>query len=186
MHDRLKTRQVECADTSWRARVRAIELGDFVWRMYIVLIDPFVVLIPVPFPLNQELQAVSEHTAVEDLFNVVLFDVVDEDWRWRTWRATARERVCRGGCEFNDMKNGMEVAERGGQAEAVGVGTNFGLYGEGPEVTMGQLGRRAGRLDVAGVEIDPVADLILGCRNTALIVVACHVVLSLPVRIRGI
>jgi hypothetical protein len=58
---------------------------EFMRSEDILLRDPCILLIPISFPLHQELKSASYELAVQDLhYYVILFSIDSLWWRWRS------------------------------------------------------------------------------------------------------
>ena len=63
-----------------------IELCNQSWEAYICGGLPAIVLITVPFPLNEVLESASEYATIQYDFNFVMFLSINQNWvrRWVT------------------------------------------------------------------------------------------------------
>jgi hypothetical protein len=118
------------------SRVLSIEFGNLVWCMDLILVHPLVVLIAPTLPLDKELQATTENATVENPFNLVFLNVIDQDWGWRSWRSSSWERVEWGRGELYHMENWMESLQDRWQFKTIGIWANLGLDWEWSQVTM--------------------------------------------------
>jgi hypothetical protein len=69
--------------------------------------------------IDQVLQAVVLHSAVQCSFDLILFLTVDERWGWGWCRSSARDgiRMCNG--QLDHREDGVKAMEVGRQSEAV-------------------------------------------------------------------
>jgi hypothetical protein len=73
----------------------------------------------IPVPLDQVLQSVVTHAAVQDSLNLILFLTVDESWEWGWCRSLARDGIRKHRVQLDHGEDGVKAAEVGGQSEVV-------------------------------------------------------------------
>jgi hypothetical protein len=76
---------------------------------------PLIVTLIIALPLDQVLQVVVTHSAVQYSLNLILFLTIDKSWRWGWCRSSARDGIRK--CEEQldhrgDGVEAMEVRER--------------------------------------------------------------------------
>jgi hypothetical protein len=54
---------------------------------------PVIVTLVIALPLDQVLQAVVTHSAIQYSLNLILFLTVDESWGWGWCRLSARDEI---------------------------------------------------------------------------------------------
>jgi hypothetical protein len=62
---------------------------------------PLIVTLVIALPLDQVLQAVVTHSAVQYSLDLILFPTVDESWGWGWCRLLARDRIRKRGVMFH-------------------------------------------------------------------------------------
>jgi hypothetical protein len=77
---------------------------------------PLIVTLIITFPLDQVLQAVVMHAAVQDSLDLILFLTVDKSWGWWWCRPSARDGIRECGRQFDHGEYGVEAAELGGKS----------------------------------------------------------------------
>jgi hypothetical protein len=92
---------------------------------------PLIVTLIIALPLDQVLQAVVTHMAVQYSLDLILFLTVDESWGWGWCRWSARDgiRMCKR--QLDHREDGVKVAEVGGQSEAVCALADTGFNDKG-------------------------------------------------------
>jgi hypothetical protein len=75
---------------------------------------PLIVTLIIALPLDQVLQVVVMHSAVQYSLDLILFLTVNESWGWGWCRSLARDgiRKCRG--QLDHREDGVEAVEVGG------------------------------------------------------------------------
>jgi hypothetical protein len=77
---------------------------------------PLVVTLVVTFPLDQVLQSVVMHAAVQDSLNLILFLTIDESCGWGWCRPSAKNGIGRRWRQLDDREDGVKAVEVGGQS----------------------------------------------------------------------
>jgi hypothetical protein len=77
---------------------------------------PLIVTLVITFPLDQILQSVVKHTAVQYSLDLILFLTVDESWGWGWRRLPARDGIRKRGGQLDHGKDWVEVVEVGGES----------------------------------------------------------------------
>jgi hypothetical protein len=74
---------------------------------------PLVITLVIALPLDQVLQAVVTHSAIQYRLNLILLFTVDEccGWGWR--RSTARNGIRKRGGQLDHGEDGVKAAEVG-------------------------------------------------------------------------
>jgi hypothetical protein len=92
---------------------------------------PLIVTLVITILLDQVLQAVVMHFAVQYSLDLILFLTVDKSCGWGWCRLLARDgiRKCRG--QLDHGEDGVEVAEVGGQSEAACAMADTGFDNKG-------------------------------------------------------
>jgi hypothetical protein len=82
--------------------------------MYLHMHLPLIVTLVITLPLDQVLQAVVTHSAVQYSLDLILFLTVDESWGWGWCRSSARDgiRMCEG--QLDHREDGVKAVEVGG------------------------------------------------------------------------
>jgi hypothetical protein len=92
---------------------------------------PLIVTLVITFPLDQVLQSVVTHAAVQDSLDLILFLTVDESWGWGWCRSSARDGIRKCGRQLDHGEDGVKAAEVGGQSEAVCAMADTGFDDKG-------------------------------------------------------
>jgi hypothetical protein len=90
-----------------------------------------IITLIITLPLDQVLQAVVLHSAVQYSLDLILFLTVDKSWGWGWCRSWARDGIRKRGGQLNHGEDRVEVAEVGGQSEAVCAMANTGFNNKG-------------------------------------------------------
>jgi hypothetical protein len=83
--------------------------------MYLCVHLPLIVTLVITFPLDQVLQLVVTHAAVQYSLDLILFLTVDESWGWGLHRSSARDGGRKCGGQFDYRQYRVEAAEVGGR-----------------------------------------------------------------------
>jgi hypothetical protein len=75
---------------------------------------PLIVTLVITLKLDQVLQSVVTHVAVQDSLNLILLLTIDESCGWRRRRSSAKDRIRRGRGQLDYRENGVKAAEVGG------------------------------------------------------------------------
>jgi hypothetical protein len=96
--------------------------------MYLCIHLPLIVI---TLPLDQVLQAVVPHSAVQYSLDLILFLTVDKSWGWGWCRSSARDgiRMCEGQLDHGEDR--VKAVEVGGQSEAVCAMADTGFDDKG-------------------------------------------------------
>jgi hypothetical protein len=84
--------------------------------MYLCLHLPLVVTLVIALPLDQVLQAVVTHSAVQYSLDLILFLTVNESWGWGWCRLSARDGIRKRGGQLDHGEDGVEATEVGGES----------------------------------------------------------------------
>jgi hypothetical protein len=92
---------------------------------------PLIVTLIIALPLDQVLQAVVMHLAVQYSLDLILFLTIDKSWGWGWSRSSARDGIgmCKG--QLDHRKDWVEEVEVGGESEAVCAMANTGFNDKG-------------------------------------------------------
>jgi hypothetical protein len=99
--------------------------------MYLCMHLPLIVTLVIALPLDQVLQAVVTHSAVQYSLDLILFLTVDESWGWGWCRSSARDRIRKRGGQFDHREDGVKVVEVGRESKAVCAMANTSFDVEG-------------------------------------------------------
>jgi hypothetical protein len=75
-----------------------------------------IVTLVITFPLDQVLQLVVTHVAVQDSLDLILFLAVDESCGWGWCRSLAKDGIGRHWRQLDHREDGVKAAEVGGQS----------------------------------------------------------------------
>jgi hypothetical protein len=75
---------------------------------------PLIVTLIITLPLDQVLQVVVTHSAVQYSLNLILFLTVDESWGWEWHRPSAKDGIGMHKGQLDHGKDWVEVTEVGG------------------------------------------------------------------------
>jgi hypothetical protein len=83
---------------------------------------PLIVTLVIALPLDQVLQAVATHSAVQYSLDLILFLTINESWGWGWCRSLARDgiRMCEG--QLDHGEDWVEAAEVGGERGGIHPG----------------------------------------------------------------
>jgi hypothetical protein len=99
--------------------------------MYLCMHLPLIVTLVIILPLDQVLQAVVTHSAVQYSLDLILFLTVNESWGWGWCRSSARDQIRKRGRQLDHGEDGVKAAEVGWQSEAVCAMANTGFNNKG-------------------------------------------------------
>jgi hypothetical protein len=77
---------------------------------------PLVVTLIITLPLDQALQVVVTHLAVQYSLNLILFLTVDESWEWGWCRSLARDGIRKCRRQLDHREDRVKAAEVGGES----------------------------------------------------------------------
>jgi hypothetical protein len=77
---------------------------------------PLIVTLIITLELDQVLQSVVTHAAVQDSLDLILFLTVDESCGWGWCRLSAKDGIRRRWRQLDHGEDGVKVAEVGGQS----------------------------------------------------------------------
>jgi hypothetical protein len=80
---------------------------------------PLIVTLIIALPLDQVLQAVVTHSAIQYSLDLILFLTIDKSWGWGWCRSSARDGIGMHKGQLDHGKDCVEAAEVGGKSEAV-------------------------------------------------------------------
>jgi hypothetical protein len=118
--------------------VGSVEFSEFIWSRDILLQDPCILLIPVSFPLYQELKSASYEPAVQDLLHyIVLFSIDDLRWSWRK-SSSSRNRIFRRREKLHNVEDRVESGHGSRKSETVRIPSYPPLHHIRSEVAVGK------------------------------------------------
>jgi hypothetical protein len=82
-------------------------------------------------PLDQVLQAVVTHLAVQYSLNLILFLTVNDSWGWGWCRSSARDGISKHGGQLDHGEDGVEAVEVAGKREVVCAMADTGFDNKG-------------------------------------------------------
>jgi hypothetical protein len=77
---------------------------------------PLIVTLIITLELDQVLQSVVTHAAVQDSLDLILFLTVDKSCGWGWCRLSAKDGIGRCWRQLDDGEDGVEAVEVGGQS----------------------------------------------------------------------
>jgi hypothetical protein len=80
---------------------------------------PFIVTLIIALPLDQVLQAVVTHLAIQYRLDLILLLTVDESYGWGWHRSLARDGIRKCGGQLDHREDGVKAAELGRESKAV-------------------------------------------------------------------
>jgi hypothetical protein len=80
---------------------------------------PLIVTLVITFPLDQVLQSVVAHAAVQYSLDLIQFLTVDESCGWGRCRLSARDGIKRGRGQLDHMEDGVKAVEVVRESKAV-------------------------------------------------------------------
>jgi hypothetical protein len=80
---------------------------------------PLIVTLIIALPLDQVLQPVVTHLAVQYSLDLILFLTIDESWGWGWCRSLARDGIRMRKGQLDHGEDWVEAAEVGGESKAV-------------------------------------------------------------------
>jgi hypothetical protein len=92
---------------------------------------PLIVTLVIALPLDQVLQAVVSHLAVQYSLNLILFLTINESWGWGWCRLSARDGIRMHEGQLDHREDGVKAAEVGGQSEVVCAMADIGFDDKG-------------------------------------------------------
>jgi hypothetical protein len=92
---------------------------------------PLIVTLVIALPLDQVLQTVVIHLAVQYSLNLILFLTVNKSWGWGWCRSSARDWIRMHNRQLDHGEDEVEVVEVGGKSEAVYAMANTGFNDKG-------------------------------------------------------
>jgi hypothetical protein len=92
---------------------------------------PFIVTLVIALPLDQVLQTVVTHLAVQYSLDLILFFTVNKSWGWVWCRSSASDgiRMCEG--QLDHREDWVEAAEVGEESEAICAMADTGFDNKG-------------------------------------------------------
>jgi hypothetical protein len=76
---------------------------------------PLIVTLVITLELEQVLQLVVTHAAVQDSLDLILFLTIDESCGWEWCRSSAKDGIRRHWRQLDHREDGVKAAELGGQ-----------------------------------------------------------------------
>jgi hypothetical protein len=92
---------------------------------------PLIVTLVIALPLDQVLQVVVLHLAVQYSLDLILFLTINESWRWGWCRSSAMDGIRMHNGQLDHGEDRVKAAEVGGQSEAVCAMANTGFDDKG-------------------------------------------------------
>jgi hypothetical protein len=92
---------------------------------------PLIVTLVIALPLDQVLQTVVMHLAVQYSLDLILFLTVDESWGWGWCRLSTRDGIGMHNGHLDHREDRVEAAEVGGKSEVVCAMANTGFNDKG-------------------------------------------------------
>jgi hypothetical protein len=92
---------------------------------------PLIVTLIITLELDQVLQSVVMHVAVQDSLDLILFLTISVSCGWGWCRLLARVGIGKCGRQLDYGEDGVKVAEVGGQSEVVCTMANIGFDDKG-------------------------------------------------------
>jgi hypothetical protein len=77
---------------------------------------PLIVTLVITLPLDQVLQVVVTHLAIQYCLDLILFLTIDESWRWGWCRLSARDGIRKRGGQLDHGEDRVKAAEVGGES----------------------------------------------------------------------
>jgi hypothetical protein len=78
-----------------------------------------VITLVIALPLDQVLQAVLTHSAIQYHLNLILLFTVDKSCGWGWCRSSARDGIRKRGRQLDHRENGVKAVELGRESKAV-------------------------------------------------------------------
>jgi hypothetical protein len=94
---------------------------------------PLIVTLVITLPLDQILQAVVMHPAVQYSLDLILFLIVDESCGWGWCRLLARDGIRKRGTQLDHREDGVKATEVGGRARWCAPWPTQALTTKGPK-----------------------------------------------------
>jgi hypothetical protein len=92
---------------------------------------PLIVALVVTLELEQVLQAVVTHSAVQDSLDLILLFTIDKGCAWRWHRSSAKDRIRRGRGQLDHGEDRVKAAEVVREFEAVCAMADAGFDDKG-------------------------------------------------------
>jgi hypothetical protein len=96
-----------------------ILLGRLFYALTGLPLHPLIVTLVIALPLDQVLQMVVAHSAVQYSLNLIIFLTIDKSWGWGWCRSLARDVIGMRNGQLDHGEDRVEVVEVGGKSEAV-------------------------------------------------------------------
>jgi hypothetical protein len=80
---------------------------------------PLIVTLVIALPLDQVLQVVVTHSAVQYSLNLILFLTIDKSWGWGWCRSPARDGIRKHGGQLDYGEDGVKAVEVVRESKAV-------------------------------------------------------------------
>jgi hypothetical protein len=80
---------------------------------------PLIVTLVITLPLDQVLQVVVTHSAVQYSLDLILFLTIDESWGWGWCRSSARDGIRVHKRQLDHGEDGVEAAKVGGESKVI-------------------------------------------------------------------
>jgi hypothetical protein len=92
---------------------------------------PLIVTLIIALPLDQVLQGILTHSAIQYSLDLILFLAIDKSWGWGWCRSLAKDEIgmCKGHLDYG--KDWVEAVEVGGESEAIYTMANTGFDDKG-------------------------------------------------------
>jgi hypothetical protein len=92
---------------------------------------PLIATLIIALPLDQVLQAVVTHLAIQYSLKLILFLAINESWGWWWCRPLARDGIGMHKGQLDHRKDWVEAAEVGGESEVVCAMADTGFNDKG-------------------------------------------------------
>ena len=171
--------EIKIPDVLCSPRVFLVEVNNSFQGMNIVPRLPGIMFNPEPFPFDKVAKFPVHHFAVQNLFHYPFLFTFYDLWRWWGIGATARDGVCWGWSQLDDIEDWMQSAHGRWEMEMICPITCSGDNWEMAEPSVREFTRWPGGLDITGIQVNHITRLILWGWCPFLIVVFCHVVFGL-------
>jgi hypothetical protein len=92
---------------------------------------PLVITFVIALPLDQVLQVVVTHLAIQYCLDLILLLTVNESWRWGWHRSLARDGIRKRRGQLDHREDGVKAVEVGREGKAVCAMANTSLNDKG-------------------------------------------------------
>jgi hypothetical protein len=112
---------------------------------------PLIVTLIITLPLDQVLQAVVMHPAVQYSLDLILLFTVDESCGWGWHRSSARDGIRKRGRQLDHGEDRVKAAEVGRESKVVCAMANTSFDDKGAQASVRELRRRSAGGDVGSI-----------------------------------